>query len=219
MSIRILLVDDNVEFSKEMASLLSRDEEFKIVGQASDGERGLAMFKELAPDVVILDLVMPKTDGFGFLQAVNKGNAKILVLSALSKDAFVQRAMDLGADYYMRKPCSFRELTQRIRELNSPARAGATRKPNRDMDERISNIFITVGIPAHIKGYQFLREAIKMAVENPEIINGSRRRRIAMGCGLGVQDINLFLKQFEQMQKMMKIFSDPKKLKKMRFPF
>ena len=134
------------------------------------------MFKELAPDVVILDLVMPKTDGFGFLQAVNKGNAKILVLSALSKDAFVQRAMDLGADYYMRKPCSFRELTQRIRELNSPARAGATRKPNRDMDERISNIFITVGIPAHIKGYQFLREAIKMAVENPEIINSITKR-------------------------------------------
>ena len=176
MSIRILLVDDNVEFSKEMASLLSRDEEFKIVGQASDGERGLAMFKELAPDVVILDLVMPKIDGFGFLQAVNKGNAKILVLSALSKDAFVQRAMDLGADYYMRKPCSFRELTQRIRELNSPARAGVARKPNRDMDERISNIFITVGIPAHIKGYQFLREAIKMAVENPEIINSITKR-------------------------------------------
>ncbi|MBQ6937400.1 MAG: signal recognition particle protein, partial [Clostridia bacterium] len=72
---------------------------------------------------------------------------------------------------------------------------------------------------------QFVRtEAIicsmtKKERENPEIINGSRRKRIANGCGLGVQDVNLFLKQFEQMQKMMKMFSDPKKLKKMRFPF
>ena len=174
--IRILLVDDNIDFTAEVASLLSKEESFSVIGRAENGEQAIAMFNAYAPDVVVLDLVMPKTDGFGFMQAIDKGNSKILVLSALSKDTFVQRAVQLGADYYMRKPCSFRELTQRIKELGSPSPQKPIRRPNRDMDERISNIFITVGIPAHIKGYQFLREAIKMAVENPDIINSITKR-------------------------------------------
>lgn len=173
-NISILLVDDNNDFALEMKCLLSKENGLSVVGIAGNGEEAVAMFCSLKPDVVILDLVMPKMDGFGFMQSIVKGNAKIIVLSALSKDAFIAKAMDLGADYYMKKPCSFRELTQRIREVTSASPKPVRR--DKDMDERISNIFISVGIPAHIKGYQFLREAIKMAVENPEVINSITKR-------------------------------------------
>jgi len=173
-NISILLVDDNNDFALEMKALLSKENGFSVVGIAGNGEEAVASFSSLKPNVVILDLVMPKMDGFGFLQSIVKGNAKIIVLSALSKDAFITKAMDLGADYYMKKPCSFRELTQRIREVSTVSPKPVRR--DRDMDERISNIFISVGIPAHIKGYQFLREAIKMAVENPEVINSITKR-------------------------------------------
>lgn len=180
MNKKILIADDNSEFTDELRAELAICEGYEICAVAGDGEQAEQMYKLYNPDVVLLDLVMPKKDGFGFLQSINKNNCKIIVLSALSKDAFVSKAVSLGADYYMRKPCSFKELRSRIDELVNGEKARAEQRRDtrdtREMDERISNIFITVGIPAHIKGYQFLREAIKMAVENPDIINSITKR-------------------------------------------
>jgi two-component system response regulator (stage 0 sporulation protein A) len=97
----------------------------------------------------------------------------------------VYKAIALGADYYMMKPVSLQNLKERISEAASPARAPVKRESaggavrlvrNNTLEEKITNIFITVGIPAHIKGYQFLREAIKLAVDNPEIINSITKR-------------------------------------------
>ncbi len=170
----ILIADDNAEFVEQLKQAFAEGDGFEVCGVAYDGEEAERLFTELKPDLTVLDLVMPKKDGFGFLQDVAKGKSKILVLSALSKDVFVSKAVSLGADYYMRKPCSFKELRLRAKELLDGG--GSERRYNREMDERISNIFITVGIPAHIKGYQFLREAIKMAVENPDIINSITKR-------------------------------------------
>ena len=102
------------------------------------------------------------------MENAHKGNAKFIVLSALSQDVFINRAITLGADYYLVKPCSAKTLEERIRFLKSGRKESTVDKA---IEERITNIFITVGIPAHIKGYQFLREAIKMAVDNPEVIN------------------------------------------------
>lgn len=180
MNKKILIADDNSEFTDELRAELALCEGYEICAVAGDGEQAEQMYKLYNPDIVLLDLVMPKKDGFGFLQSINKNNCKIIVLSALSKDAFVSKAVSLGADYYMRKPCSFKELRSRIDELVNGEKARAEQRRDtrdtREMDERISNIFITVGIPAHIKGYQFLREAIKMAVENPDIINSITKR-------------------------------------------
>lgn len=177
MKTRILIADDNAEFVDDLKTELLQSSNFEICAVAYDGEQAEQLYKLNSPDVVLLDLVMPKKDGFGFLQSISKNKCKIIVLSALSKDVFVSKAIALGADYYMRKPCSFRELKSRISELLSGEKTSYdNRRDNREMDERISNIFITVGIPAHIKGYQFLREAIKMAVENPDIINSITKR-------------------------------------------
>ncbi len=126
--------------------------------------------------------IMPLS--FSVLEKVDRSNMRILVLSALSQDAFIAKAAGLGADYYMIKPCSHENLAARLKDLSGserpavqPSGSRPVRAPvNKSLDEKITNIFITVGIPAHIKGYQFLREAIKMAIDNPDIINSITKR-------------------------------------------
>jgi two-component system response regulator (stage 0 sporulation protein A) len=173
-----MLVEDNEEFLNNLISFFRSDEGFDIVATARDGEQAIELFNSVRPDVLVLDLVMPGKDGFAVLSAIDKGAAKIVVLSALSQDVFAVKALELGADYYMMKPCSLKDLGERIRELlDKPAfRKKRVKTANHSIEERITNIFITVGIPAHIKGYQFLREAIKMAVDSPDIINSITKR-------------------------------------------
>lgn len=185
MKKRILLVDDSVELLDELDLFLT-DAGYEIAGRAMDGEQAVQQIASLQPDLIVLDLVMPKMDGFSVLERIDKKNAKILVLSALSQDTFIAKAGSLGADYYMIKPCSLDNLAERVKELLSGEKqvapmpsfkpAPAKNPMNKSLDEKITNIFITVGIPAHIKGYQFLREAIKMAIDNPDIINSITKR-------------------------------------------
>ncbi len=182
MKNRILLVDDNEDFLAETETALT-DRGFDIIGKATDGETAVQMINSLSPDIVVLDLVMPKMDGFSVLEKIDRQKVHTLVLSALSQDTFISKAAMLGADYYMIKPCSTDALAARLKDLASApiverpqVKAQSTRTANKSLDEKITNIFITVGIPAHIKGYQFLREAIKMAIDNPDIINSITKR-------------------------------------------
>ena len=173
MKIRVMVCDDNAEFVASAKSHFSGSDRFELVDCATDGKMALDKLDSVHPDVLLLDLVMPGLDGFSVLERVNKGNMKIIIVSALSQEAFISKAMGLGADFYMMKPVSFSVLDERIIEAVNNKRPSAK---NRSMDEKISNIFITVGIPAHIKGYQYLREAIKMTIDNPEIINSITKR-------------------------------------------
>ena len=186
----VMIVDDNPDWVERVCRMV--DGKYEVIATAVNGEDGLKKFNELHPSVVVLDLVMPVRDGFSFLDNVHKGNSKIVVLSALTQDAFINRASSSGADYYLIKPCSQESLLSVLDSLCSiePKKGttstvstsfgkgvefvhlqNAKKGVDKAIEERITNIFITVGIPAHIKGYQFLREAIKMAVDNPEIIN------------------------------------------------
>ena len=189
MKTRIMLVDDNEELLASLKEFFAADNDCEIAAVAKTGEAAIETFGKVRPNVLVLDLVMPGIDGFEVLERIEKADSKILILSALSQDAFISKAMNLGADYYMLKPASAENLRKRIMELIAPApvsvsapadertAARAAVKPkNRSLEEKISNIFITVGIPAHIKGYQFLREAIKLAIDNPEIINSITKK-------------------------------------------
>ncbi len=144
MKIRVMVCDDNEEFVSNMRSHFASSERFELVETAANGKDALEKIDSAHPDVLLLDLVMPTLDGFSVLERVNKGNMKIIVVSALSQDAFISKAMSLGADFYMMKPVSFSVLDE--------------------------------GIPAHIKGYQYLREAIKMTIDSPEIINSITKK-------------------------------------------
>lgn len=148
MKVRVMICDDNEEFVASARTHFAASDKIELVETACDGKQALDKLDTARPDVLLLDIVMPNLDGFSVLERVNKGNMKIIVVSALSQDAFIAKAMSLGADFYMMKPLSFGVLDERIIEAVNAKRPSAR---NRTMDEKISNIFITVGIPAHIR--------------------------------------------------------------------
>jgi two-component system response regulator (stage 0 sporulation protein A) len=139
-------------------------------------------------DIVITDLIIPNADGFDLISEIRRlgleHTPKIIVASALTGEGFIQKAFSMGVSYYMLKPINFELLESRILDvlknefdgLEKNNNAISTKPKTKGLDEKITNIFITVGIPAHIKGYQFLREAIKMAIDSPEIINSITKK-------------------------------------------
>ncbi|HHW89891.1 MAG TPA: sporulation transcription factor Spo0A [Clostridiales bacterium] len=187
--IKLGIIEDSPQITAMLKDFFLKDSEFEIVMTAVDGLEGVAKIEKFKPHVVILDIVLPELDGFGVMEAVKDYVPKFLILSALSQESFILKALKLGASYYMIKPFDFMILKKRllsiINDEPSIKDAGIMEKIMSDYqmaepvnrirqkstEEKITNIFITVGIPAHIKGYQFLREAIKMTIENPEIIN------------------------------------------------
>ena len=175
----IVIADDNAAFTKEMENFFSATGGYSVVGVAADGLEAVSMVEKYKPDFLLLDIVMPELDGFGVMSALNCDGYKpsIIVISQLATDGFIGKSLKYGADYFMAKPVSFEKLKDYMDDMKGetpalPKPATAAKSyVNRSLDEKIANIFISVGIPAHIKGYQFLREAIKMAIATPDIIN------------------------------------------------
>ena len=178
--ISVLLADDNQTLLRLIADSLSRKPEIEIAGMAKDGVEALEMVRSACPDVLLLDIVMPRLDGFSTLEQLARldlpKRPHVIMLTGLTRDDFISRAMRLGADYYMIKPFDMQMLYTRILEvaraddapvcLSAPdAQAGVS------VDERVTNLFLSIGIPAHIKGFGYLREAVKMVMENHDLIN------------------------------------------------
>ncbi|MEG2015227.1 MAG: sporulation transcription factor Spo0A, partial [Clostridia bacterium] len=141
-----------------------------------DGESAYKLLPTIAVDVVICEIIMPSVDGFCLLEEYGK-KTKFIIATELKSELFVLRAMDLGASYYMVKPIDYNILYKRIEQAISSSVSKSVFaplptkfSPQKSLDEKLSNIFMTVGIPAHIKGFQFLREGIKLVVSNPPII-------------------------------------------------
>ncbi|MCX4363750.1 MAG: sporulation transcription factor Spo0A [Clostridia bacterium] len=163
-----------------------------MIGTARDGLEAIQKIEAYAPDVVILDLIMPEVDGYGVLANLDYSQLpqkpSFIVVSQLTGENFINKAIQLGASYYLVKPINMQMLKDRVREfgglpvVSKPAELDerfiqqAVKRSQRNLDEKLANIFISVGIPAHIKGYQFLREAIKMAIDTPEIINSITKK-------------------------------------------
>ena len=169
MKSTIVILQENVGFAKELAGLFQASGLYEVAGIAHDGIGGLKLIEEKRPDFVIMDLILTGIDGLGVLDRMNEKNveSKVIILSSLMREEIVAQAMNKGARYYMVKPFNFELLKQRMREI-----AGATAFTRENLapevrktslDEKISRIFINVGIPPHIKGYGYLREGVKMA--------------------------------------------------------
>lgn len=177
----VMLVDDNVELRSSMRSFIEHQEGMAVVAECNNGIEALAMLEKTPADVVVLDIIMPQMDGYGFMEELNRRQLEhapqVIVVSALGRDDFIMRAVELGARYYMIKPIELSVLASRIREVCGQPMAirdnyrFAMTGHAPSIDEKLSSLFLTIGIPAHIKGYAFLREAVKMVVENPDIIN------------------------------------------------
>ncbi|MBQ7712567.1 MAG: sporulation transcription factor Spo0A [Clostridia bacterium] len=179
--VSIVIVDDDPEFSASVKMFFDGERGYRVSGVARTGREGLETILSTAPDVVLIDTILPETDGFEVMSEARLGGsrAKFIAISGIPGDEYAARAIRCGAGHYMLKPISFLSLKNRIDELvggAEPVVPAIRLAQNKMLDERITNIFISVGIPAHIKGYQFLREAIKMAVACPEIINSITKR-------------------------------------------
>jgi len=187
---KIFIADCNSELRKNISDTFKRSKIFEMVGEAGDGEETFSALKKCNPDILIMDVVLPGLDGFALIESIYKSNEimkkpKIVVTSSLIHEGFITKAMQLGVSYFMIKPVNENILLDRVREICEAGNKKISTVFSRDItlenasgkykakivEEKITNIFITVGIPAHIKGYQFLREAIKLAIETPEIIN------------------------------------------------
>ncbi len=176
-AIKIIMADENQETVQEFLNNLPKDK-FNVVGEAYDGVTLLQKIINTKPDIVVMDIVLPNLDGFAVMEKVKQMgiDTNIIIHTGLSLNGFVTKAMKLGAKYYAIKPFSPSLLIERIEDVFNEEKIVNTNINVNKVEEKITNIFITVGIPAHIKGYQFLREAIKLAIANPEIINSITKK-------------------------------------------
>ncbi len=176
-TIKVAIADDNREFVGIVQEYLTQQVDFQLVGIAYNGEQILSIIEEKNPDVVILDIIMPHLDGIGVLERLNTLSAKrpkVIMLTAFGQESITQRVVELGADYYILKPFNMDVLASRIRQLATtitaqrPVVAQAIKA--RPVDVEVTNIIREIGIPAHIKGYQYLRDAIMMIITEIDLL-------------------------------------------------
>jgi len=199
-SIKVLLADDNREFCEIISRYLEKQDDMEVVGIANDGIEVLDLLSTVKPDVIVLDIIMPHLDGLGVLERLNSMDLeqppKVIVLSAVGQDKITQRAIALGADYYMVKPFDMEVFTKRIREVAlglsvdlgapvfsisqstqsfQPSVLPLSRRNNErpsSIEADVTNIIHEIGVPAHIKGYHYLREAILLVINNMDLLGG-----------------------------------------------
>lgn len=174
------IFENNEDFLEEMKRFLSSVDGFEVCAVTSNGNAATELIKRFKPDVSVVDLVLTGLDGFGVLDYIKQNcpECTTIAIGGFSDDKIVDRAIEHGAMYYLAKPVNVQTLADRIRELsgNRAVTYKATpdlrdRRKVTSIEEKISNIFITIGIPPHIKGFSYLREGIRLAVEDPSIIN------------------------------------------------
>ena len=178
---RILIVDDHGSLRKSMAEYLRKQDGIDEVQEAANGVEALKLLHDGRFDILVTDIVMPMMDGYMLLEELRRRQIvpqpRIIVASALGRDDFIARAIELGAQFYMVKPFEPEHLFSHIRDLADGAApllpASRTSAPThaQSLDEKLGSLFLTIGIPAHIKGYQYLRHGIKLVIEQPDMIN------------------------------------------------
>lgn len=185
--LNIAIADDNALMVQLLDQIVSSDEELRVVGKAGNGEELIDIIKEKKPDVVLMDIIMPKLDGLAVLDRVNHEpemkKPAFIVISAVGQEKTTEDAFELGADYYILKPFDRDTVLKRIKRARvkrpgvpvkiKAAETNVNEKEylERNLETDVTNIIHEVGVPAHIKGYQYLRDAIIMSVTDMEMLN------------------------------------------------
>ncbi len=174
--IKVLLSDDNVDFCGVLKSYLDKESDIEVVDVAYDGETTYEKIYELKPDIVILDGIMPNLDGLGVLEKVKnneeKLDTKFIMLTALTHEEITQQALNLGASYYMAKPFDMASLVQRIRSTSSGYQQETQKTSNQvSIETKVTQVLHEIGVPAHIRGYHYMRESIILAIDDIDMLN------------------------------------------------
>jgi len=177
--IKVLVADDNREFCGILKEYFQNEPEFEIVDVCSNGMEVLDVLAKKEVEVLILDLIMPYMDGIGVLEKIDDLNLtkrpKIIILTAFGQEAITQKAVQLGADYYILKPFNLQVLGDRVKQMVRDVKPQMERRNNvavampsptpKNLEVEVTRIIHEIGVPAHVKGYQYLRDAIMLVVE------------------------------------------------------
>ena len=177
-NIRVLMIDDNKELVGMIKEYFKDHANIKVVMEANDGVEGLKLIKEKTSeyDVILLDLIMPKKDGVQVLEEIKEEgiNKKVIVLTSYNAQEMIRRVSELGINYFILKPFELADLEKRISEC-----IGDNKYDNKSIDIYHNNLEISItkilhelGVPSHIKGYQYIREGISIIYERPEVVGG-----------------------------------------------
>ena len=172
----VLIADNSEEFCTALSGALQRTDRFQIAGIASDGEQAMQLLEERKPEILVLDLMLSKKDGLSLLKSISSWERRpaVLATSGFVTDFVASAAAGLGVSYLVLKPCDMAALVDRLEELRTgdSVRTTPSRRPgNQSIEAMVTGIIHEIGVPAHIKGYQYLREAIIIAVNDMDVIN------------------------------------------------
>lgn len=187
-TVKVAIADDNEEMLKILGQVIAETSDLEVVGTAVNGEETFSLIRDKEPDIVLLDIIMPHFDGLQVMRMVREdsGIKKIpafIIISSVGKEYVTKDAFDMGAVYYFMKPFNNDALIEKIRSIKDSRKAKKTQQQtslftqdnqavnDRNLESDITAIIHDIGIPAHIKGYQYLRDSIMLAVTDAEVIN------------------------------------------------
>ena len=183
--LNVAIADDNQKMLDMLEQVIGLDKDLNLVGKAKNGEEMCQIIKEKKPYVVLLDLIMPKMDGLTVMDHVNQDKAVskrpyFIVITAVGQERITEDAFNKGANYYVMKPFNNEMLLERIKSVRKTFRSSERRAEDgitentmwgENLETRVTNMLHEIGIPAHIKGYHYLRDSIIMAVEDMDVLN------------------------------------------------
>lgn len=187
-NLRVAIADDNENVLRILNQVIDKEADLDVVGTASNGEDAYKIIKEKNPDVILLDIIMPMLDGLTVMERVKndeeiKNKTAFIIISAVGRESVAEDAFDMGATFYMMKPFDNQVLINHIRNVKNKKRGIKEVKSSniflqnntvineRELETKITAVIHDIGIPAHIKGYQYLRDSIMLAVKDNDIIN------------------------------------------------
>lgn len=182
--IKIAILDNNIQLTELLKKYLSNLDDMKLMGVAYNGIEGMELIKRERPDLVILDLIMPYSDGLSLLEKLygEKIDTKVLILTSIGTEDIIKKASEFGASYFLLKPVEFSYLSEKIGNIFQNQKGASFvntsrekkelphNKKGENIEKRITNVLRSIGIPANLKGYFFLRDAIQMVINNSEIM-------------------------------------------------
>lgn len=183
--LNVAIADDNERMLDLLGEIIEGDKDLNLVGKANNGEDMYQIIKEEEPDVVLLDLIMPKMDGLSVMELVGadrtmKKRPNFIVVMAIGQERITEDAFNKGASYYILKPFNNETILQRIKNTNHVVRndysMGETKHKSievsqESLESQVTDMIHEIGIPAHIKGYHYLRDAILMAIDDMDVLN------------------------------------------------
>lgn len=171
-NLKLLIIDNNKEYATELKNEFEKMEGVTVIGIASDGIEGIEYINATSPDIVVLDVVMPRLDGFGVLEKEFSKRPEFIMLSEMCNDKIAAKALYAGAGYYLSKTLAKKDIANRVMQMVKVNEKPTLVKADKNnIENEVTEIIHEIGVPAHIKGYQYLRQAIIMTIDDIEMIN------------------------------------------------